>query len=203
MFLPQTTKPLFETWVTCHPIYVYVVVPYSKMEWTSTSFHLMQQQSASFRPLQKLPPFWFMSTWRRIFKEFLRFETSLRLSLCFRNFATTCGGKGKLFFNMLMVNSLTALIWSLLACKSFSSRLWRFFSRRIDLKKSRFLAMRFIVSSSSWLSLLFYPRLFWHRTQLRWGLKIYRLIWGSEWQLPMVRDLLFVLFFFVFCVLDL
>ena len=100
--------------------FVYIAVPSSKMEWTSTSFHFMQQQSASFRPLQKLPPFWFMSTWRRIFKEFLRFETSLRLSLCFRNFATTCGGKGKLFFNMLMVNSLMALIWSLLACKSFS-----------------------------------------------------------------------------------
>ena len=147
VMLSSPTKRLFETWVTCHPIYVYIVVPYSKMEWTSTSFHLMQQQSASFRPLQKLPAFWFMSTWRCIFKEFLRFETSLRLCLCFCNFATTCGGKGKLFFNMLMVNSLTALIWSLLACKSFSIHLWRFYLRRIDFKKSRFLAMRFIVSS--------------------------------------------------------
>ena len=82
-FFHRRQKPLFEMWVSCHPIYVYIVVPYSKMEWTSTSFHIMQQQSASFRPLQKLPPFWFMSTWWRIFKEFLCFETSLRLCLCF------------------------------------------------------------------------------------------------------------------------
>ena len=79
-------------------------------------FSRKQLQNASFIPRQNPLLVWFTRCCLRRFTEFFLLLNSRRTLLCRLSLAIKGGDKGTLFFNMFNTNSLTALIWSALAC---------------------------------------------------------------------------------------
>ena len=89
-----------------------------------------------------------MSFFRLLFKEFPRFPSSRKESLYRLSLAVRGGEIGTRFLSKFNTISLTALIWSALACCNISSRLFRLASFRMASKNGRCRRNRFILFPS-------------------------------------------------------